>query len=199
MKTIICILLVFCVVSCGEDVTVVKKAEKVPQADSVILFRKSDSIIELFEKNDYAGLEKWSKDVKIHFSPYPFVDSTDFELRLKASQLASAYKSGVALMWGNYDGSGEEILLSVREYMSEFVTDADYRTEGERSYSRLPNTGNSVSNIQSAFPGSEFTSYYINGKNPEYAGMDWKSLTLVFQKSEGDWVLVGVVHGQWTI
>ena len=41
--------------------------------------------------------------------------------------------------------------------------------------------------------------YYFPGFNPEYEGMDWKSLRLVFEKYEDSWKLVGIIHNQWTI
>ena len=41
--------------------------------------------------------------------------------------------------------------------------------------------------------------YYFPGFNPDYAGMDWESLRLVFEQYENDWKLVGIIHNQWTI
>ena len=41
--------------------------------------------------------------------------------------------------------------------------------------------------------------YYFPGFNPEYEGMDWKSLRLVFEQYEDNWYLVGIIHNQWTI
>ena len=41
--------------------------------------------------------------------------------------------------------------------------------------------------------------YDVTGFEPEYEGIDWKSLTLVFEKDSGDCYLVGIIHGQWTI
>jgi len=40
---------------------------------------------------------------------------------------------------------------------------------------------------------------YFPSFNPDYAGMDWKSLRLVFEQYEGRWYLVGIINNQWTI
>jgi len=29
-------------------------------------------------------------------------------------------------------------------------------------------------------------------------GMDWRSLVLIFEEDNVDWLLVGIVHGEWT-
>jgi hypothetical protein len=38
-----------------------------------------------------------------------------------------------------------------------------------------------------------------SGFDPEYEGMDWRSLRLVFEKKNDIWYLVGIIHDQWTI
>ena len=41
--------------------------------------------------------------------------------------------------------------------------------------------------------------FYFPGFDPQYAGMDWRSLRLVFMQQGSDWFLVGIIHDQWTI
>jgi len=41
--------------------------------------------------------------------------------------------------------------------------------------------------------------YHFPGIDPQYGGLDWRSLRLVFQQSGGEWYLVGIIHDQWTI
>ena len=41
--------------------------------------------------------------------------------------------------------------------------------------------------------------YHFPGFDPQYGGLDWASLRLVFQEFEGRWVLVGIIHDEWTI
>lgn len=41
--------------------------------------------------------------------------------------------------------------------------------------------------------------YYFSGFDPEYEGIDWRSLRLVFEQYEGSWKLVGIINNQWTI
>ncbi|WP_268240815.1 hypothetical protein [Paenibacillus albidus] len=41
--------------------------------------------------------------------------------------------------------------------------------------------------------------YHYDELDPQFAGMDWQSLRLVFGKEGSQWVLMGIIHDQWTI
>ncbi len=59
--------------------------------------------------------------------------------------------------------------------------------------------GNSIDNSQEYYPGAMVVEYHFPGFDPQYGGLDWASLRLVFQEFEGRWVLVGIIHDEWTI
>jgi hypothetical protein len=40
--------------------------------------------------------------------------------------------------------------------------------------------------------------YYFPGFDPQYGGMDWRSLRLVFSDHGGTWYLAGIIHDEWT-
>ena len=46
--------------------------------------------------------------------------------------------------------------------------------------------------------GRKFVEYHDPGEDPQYEGMDWRSLRLVMVPDGEDWRLVGVVHAEWT-
>jgi hypothetical protein len=60
--------------------------------------------------------------------------------------------------------------------------------------------GNSVDNAAQVYPDARIVEYHVPGRNPDYGGMDWRSLRLVFEEGEGGrWLLVAVIHDEWTI
>lgn len=59
--------------------------------------------------------------------------------------------------------------------------------------------GNTTNNISEAYPQGQFVEFHFTGFNPEYAGIDWSSLRLVFEELDGTLYLVGIIHSQWTI
>jgi hypothetical protein len=133
----------------------------------------------------------------VRFSPYAFV--RDEDVVFTPAQLSGAFSDSTVVAWGAYDGSGEPINLTFAAYYQEFIFDQDYTTAEAVSVNERLGQGNSIDNSQEAYPGAMVVEYHFPGFNPEYEGMDWVSLRLVFQEFEGRWVLVGIIHDQWTI
>ncbi|OQA22175.1 MAG: hypothetical protein BWY63_00948 [Chloroflexi bacterium ADurb.Bin360] len=133
----------------------------------------------------------------VRFSPYAFV--RDEDLVFTPAQLNGAFSDSTVYEWGAYDGSGEPINLTFAGYYQEFIFDQDYTTAEAVSANERLGQGNSIDNSQEAYPGAMVVEYHFPGFNPDYEGMDWVSLRLVFQEFEGRWVLVGIIHDQWTI
>jgi len=133
----------------------------------------------------------------VRFSPYAFV--RDEDLVFTPAQLSGAFSDSAVHEWGAYDGSGEPINLTFADYYQEFIFDQDYTTAEAVSVNERLGQGNSLDNSHEAYPGAMVVEYHFPGFNPDYEGMDWVSLRLVFQEFEGRWVLVGIIHDQWTI
>jgi hypothetical protein len=133
----------------------------------------------------------------LRFTPYAYVQPSD--LVFPAQQLPGLFEDPTVYHWGVYDGSGEPMDLTFAQYYEEFVYDQDYAQAEEVGYNERLGTGNSIDNSQEFYPGAFVVEYHFPGFDPQYAGMDWRSLRLVFQQHEGTWYLVGVVHDEWTI
>lgn len=137
-------------------------------------------------------------DKKLRFSPYTFVD-LDQALAFSAQELKTLMTSDKVYTWGLYDGSGEPIKLTFREYMDAFVYDRDFLNAEEVGYNRYIGKGNTVNNISSVYPDATMLEYYFSGFDPQYDGLDWESLKLIFEEKDGNWYLVAIIHDEWTI
>src|SRR5690606_8352268 len=102
-------------------------------------------------------------------------------------------------LWGYYDGSGEPIKLSVSSYFDKFVYDRDFLNAPQQQVNIILGQGNSLNNMKELYPSSDFTEFYFPGFKPEYGGMDWVSLRLVFKKEKSKAYLLAIIHDQWTI
>ena len=71
--------------------------------------------------------------------------------------------------------------------------------EDEVGFDQTVGQGNTINNIIEVYPEAVVVEYHFEGFDPQYAGMDWRSLRLVFEESGGTWYLVGIVHDEWTI
>jgi len=50
--------------------------------------------------------------------------------------------------------------------------------------------GNVINNITSVYAGKQVIEYHVTGIDPQYNGMDWKSLYLIFGQENGVWKLM---------
>lgn len=154
--------------------------------------------VELIADQDFAGLEAMSDPTAgIRFSPYPYVSATD--LVFIGSDLINFFTDPTVYTFGSYDGSGDPIELTKADYYAEFVYDEDFENAPHLSMNWILGTGNMITNHETFYPSSKTVEFHFTGFNPSYAGMDWRSLRLVFQQFGSEWKLVGITHGQWTI
>jgi hypothetical protein len=132
----------------------------------------------------------------VRLSPYAYVDSTD--VVLDKDEVTTEWKAGRVRVWGSFDGSGDPIQLTFRDYVARFVYDVDFATAQVVAFDREVGVGNTTSNIAEAYPDAHFVEYHFPGFDPQYDGMDWRSLRIVLVREAGVVHLVGLVHAEWT-
>ena len=82
---------------------------------------------------------------------------------------------------GVYDGSGEPIDLPIGQYREKFVYDVDFVAAPEIYHNQKFNRGNTLNNIFDIYTGKEIIEYHFPQIDPQYEGMDRRSLYLVFE------------------
>lgn len=133
----------------------------------------------------------------VRFSPYGHID-VQHDLQFSTSQLPSLWFSTEVYQWGVYDGSGDPIQLTFQDYFDRFVYDVDFANPHMIGHNVAVGTGNMINNIQQVYSNSSFIEFHFTGFDPQYNGMDWRSLRLVFEQENGQWKLVGIIHDEWT-
>jgi hypothetical protein len=135
----------------------------------------------------------------VRFTPYGFVRA-DQDVVLRREQIARAFGDSTIRTWGIADGGGEPLTFTFGQYYRRFVYDADFAAAPVVRYDQPPaHSGNTPNNIAQAYPGARWVEFHFPGIDPKYEGMDWRSLWLVFELDDGEWLLTGIVHGSWTI
>ena len=136
-------------------------------------------------------------DLCLRFSPYPFL--RDGDQIFCPEQLSSLPGSSTLYLWGKFDGTGEPIELSFDDYHQRFVYDQDFSQPAVVGLNQEVSSGNAINNIPEIYPDGMIVEYHFPGFEPQYVGMDWRSLRMVFIQEGGEWFLVALVHGEWTI
>lgn len=153
----------------------------------------------LLDQKDMSELSLLVHPVKgVLFSPYTYVHIND-AIVFTSSELISAPGSSNTHIWGDYDGIGDPILLDFDDYYDRFIYDKPFAFPHLIGNNTIIGTGNTLVNIEDVFPDGEFVEFHFTGFDPEFFGMDWKSLRLVFELYQGQWYLVAIIHDEWTI
>jgi len=164
-----------------------------------IIEKRSTNVLTAIKNYD---LEKLASavhpDKGVRFSPYGYVD-VDKDLVFTAEKVKKLATDSTLYHWGYYDGSGEPIRLKFSDYYKKFIYDVDFLNAEQVGYNKTLGHGNSLNNSFEVYKNSIIVEYYFSGFDPQYGGMDWRSLRLVFEKKNDVWYLVGIIHDQWTI
>ena len=153
----------------------------------------------LLDQKDMDALSLLVHPVKgVLFSPYSFVHIND-DIVFTPAELVDAPGSSNIYIWGDYDGIGDPISLGFDDYYDRFVYDKPFAFPHLIGNNTNISSGNTIVNIEDVFPDGEFVEFHFTGFDPEFVGMDWKSLRLVFEFYQGEWYLVAIVHDEWTI
>jgi len=162
------------------------------------LIRLGEEILYGLKQEDYSEITNYlDPEICLRFSPYPYLK--DENQVFCPDELQEVYDSNPTLSWGVYDGRGDPIILDFYGYHQKFIYDLDFFHPEIVGYNLEVSSGNSPNNIREYYPGAVFIEYYFPAVDPQYAGLDWRSLRLVFVEKNSTWILAAVVHCEWTI
>jgi hypothetical protein len=155
-------------------------------------------IIMALKDEDLTTLESLvHPDQGVRFSPYTYL--RDEDLVFSAQRIQEILADRTVYTWGSFDGTGDPIQLTFGEYYDRFVYDVDFARPHVVGFSETIGMGNTINNIAEVYPQAITIEYHFEGFDPQFVGLDWRSLRLVLEEKEGIWYLVAVVHDEWTI
>lgn len=167
------------------------------QTEKAQVLAKSKQVLSALKNKDAKTLATYVHPTKgVRFSPYGNID-TEKDLTFRRKDVVKIYTLP-AYVWGQADGSGDDIKLDFAGYYKKFVYDKDFSRAPKVGYNRVVKQGNTIVNVAEAYPNGKFVEYHFPGTKKNN-GLDWKSLRLIFEKAGKNWYLVGVSHDQWTI
>jgi hypothetical protein len=162
---------------------------------------QASAALQAIKQKDWNGLAMLAHPTQgVRFSPYGHVKTGASGDRIRTTQqLQAGFTDQAVYNWGSYDGSGNPIDLTFADYYAQFVYNHDFTQAPVIVYNQIAGQGNTMINLHEVYPQGQFVEYHFPGFDPQYEGMDWQSLRLVFEESAGNWYLVGIIHDQWTI
>lgn len=163
------------------------------------LLSKVIQVIDTIKNKDMNKLSSFVHPTKgLRFTAYDYIDIQNDKV-FTADQVAGLPQDTQIYTWGSYDGTGDPIDLNFNAYYDRFIYDQDFANPHIIGNNVAIGKGNTINNVEEAYPNGHFIEFHFTGLDPQYSGMDWRSLKLVFEEYNGNWYLVGIVHGEWTI
>jgi len=157
-----------------------------------------ESVLLALKNQDFSVLAQFVWPQGLRFSPYEYVN-TETDIVLDTQIVENAATISRSYVWWISDGKWDPIDLGIGQYFEKFVNDADYANAPEVFYNKSIQRGNTTNNIAQVYANKQWVEFYFSGFDAQYEGIDRKSLTLVFEQMSGQWYLIGIVHGAWTI
>lgn len=168
--------------------------------DEAVLAARADKVIEALAHRDFAALAaQVHPDRGLALAPYARDLTELFVTGFRRDQVAAFGSDDALHQWGWYDGIGEPIRLTAREYFDQFVYDMDYAGRAERSLERAQDRVQSdLAALYAAYPEAVIVHYHFAGTE-EIGYKDFRDLILVFSLQDGEWHLAALAHGESTL
>lgn len=167
-------------------------------SNTELIQNKANAILLALDKKDKKALEKFiHPKLGIYFSPYVYVNKKE-DLHVSKKEFLAFASSEEKRTWGRQDGTGNPIFLNFDEFIDRYIYKAKYLKAEASSIDSVIGKGNLVNNITEVFPNAKVFESHFSGIDPQYQGMDWCSLRLVFEEYESDFYLVALVNDEWT-
>ncbi|QOY35587.1 hypothetical protein AWH56_023410 [Anaerobacillus isosaccharinicus] len=173
----------------------VQEGERKPETPE----EAADEIVLAMDQKDMKKLASYVHPTKgVLFSPYAYVN-VDEDKVFTAQEVEGLMDDETIYTWGVFDGKGNPIEMTFADYFDRFIYDEAYVDAEEKSVNERIGQGNTIDNTEDIFPDATVVEYHFSSIDPQYEGMDWRSLRLVLEEENGEWFLVAIIHDEWTI
>lgn len=134
----------------------------------------------------------------VRFSPSAYINPQS-DIVFTQTQVKNLFTTQKRYVWGESDGSGAPIRLTPKQYFSQFLYQRDYLKFPKVAFNQVIGESNTVNNVLEIYPQGIFVEYYVPGRDKTIDYRDWSSLRLVFEESNHEWYVVGLIHDGWSI
>lgn len=163
------------------------------------LLNSACTVVRALRQQDYSTVASFVHPAKgVTFTPYSTVNP-DSDRVFSREEIMNLSQDTTVYTWGTVDGRGTPIEMTMADYFKHYVFNADYTQAPQIGIDRILMHGNALENLKEAYPQGRFVDFCFPEQGETGEGLDWCSLKLVFENQDSNWLLVGVVHGEWTI
>ncbi len=161
------------------------------------LWRTSVEIINLLSAKDYAKLEAMVSSAGLSVNDNPSLDLTKHHI--SKENISEIPYDSTTMLWGYEDGRGDPINVTTQAFIEQYVFSKNFLMTDSINVNRIKDGGtNNANTLLQDISGRNFVAFYYQG-DPQYPGMTWMTLYLIFDVENGAYKLRGITRNQWTI
>ena len=175
-----------------------QEEEALNPKENLPLLDAACSVVSALQERDYTTLASYVHPERgLTITPYSTVSVED--LNFDRIQVKNFSDNQEKYVWGMIPGTGELIQMTAEEFVSSYMCDVDYTQAPKIAIDKINITGNALENVTDAYSDCRFVEFTFPGLDASYGGLDWCSLKVVLAPSDSQWLLVGLIHSQWTV
>lgn len=173
--------------------------ESLNSAENFPLLNTACCVVRALQEEDYATVAAMIHPERgVTFTPCSTVNF-ETDLTFSADQIRNLSTDTTVYTWGYEKGQDTLIQATLLHYIQSHVFNADYSQAPLIAVDQIILSGNALENLPEAYPGCRFVDFSFPSQDPNRQGTDWSSLKLVFEPGETNWLLVGIIHSEWTV
>jgi hypothetical protein len=160
----------------------------------------ADAALGAFQAKDAERLTSLVHPEKgVRFSPSAFVN-VDQDVVLSRDQIKDFWKDSTSYRWGYAEGTGDPIMMTPAAYAERYILDRDFSNATSVNVNDDQATGTTYNNAADIYPAAMRIEYYIDPavKDPQRVN-EWAAIRLVLENVQGCWLLIGVIHDEWSV
>lgn len=162
------------------------------------LISTSREVLTALKNKDYNKLETLSSKDGLSFNENS--DSLDLSKNdVSKDAISEIPKNTTKYMWGYTDGKGDEIRLTLSDYINQWMYNRDYINAPKIMVNQIAYPqGNTPNYIATYSQGRNYVAFHFDSTK-EYPGLTWSTMYLIFDEENKNYKLRGIIKANWTI
>jgi hypothetical protein len=162
-----------------------------------VVMTTAESVLVALKTKNYALLEKLTSSHGLSWNEWPSLDLSRVDVA--KTDISKIPSDTNVYLFGYTDGKGDPINLTRSAYIDTWIYNRDYLNADEVGVNRVIGKGNSLDTILTDAGNRTVVAFHFKGFEPEFKGMDWTTLYLVFDFENDAYKLRGIAKNNWSI
>jgi hypothetical protein len=202
LRRLLCyVVLMICALQCGP----VSAQQPISQGGhgtcpAVSVRDAADAVLGAFQAKDGERLASLvHPDKGVRFSPSAFVNVDEDVVRSR-DEMKAFWTDSKLYQWGFAEGSGDPITMTPAAYAERYIIDRDFSNATSVSINGDQAAGTTTNNAADVYPMATRVEYYIDPAVKQPAQINaWAAIRLVFENAQGCWLLIAIIHDEWSV